>query len=62
MPGPAAGWGHDQRRQLLIPPAYILTTMLFTDMKSWAWAFGVIRGMGGIGAADAASSAVEQPG
>src|SRR6516164_4108304 len=36
---------------LLIPPVYILTTILFTDMKSRAWAFGVISGMGGIGAA-----------
>jgi MFS family permease len=36
---------------LLIPPVYILTTMLFTDLKSRAWAFGVISGMGGIGAA-----------
>ena len=36
---------------LLIPPVYILTTMLFGDMKSRAWAFGVISGMGGIGAA-----------
>src|SRR5215813_2632634 len=36
---------------LLIPPVYILTTMLFTNMKSRAWAFGVISGMGGIGAA-----------
>src|SRR5580704_12115611 len=36
---------------LLIPPVYILTTMLFRDMKSRAWAFGVISGMGGIGAA-----------
>src|SRR5215469_17207760 len=36
---------------LLIPPVYILTTMLFTDMKSRARAFGVISGMGGIGAA-----------
>jgi MFS family permease len=36
---------------LLIPPVYILTTLLFTDMKSRAWAFGVISGMGGIGAA-----------
>src|SRR5581483_10629776 len=36
---------------LLIPPVYILTTMLFTDFKSRAWAFGVISGMGGIGAA-----------
>src|SRR6202008_4814836 len=36
---------------LLIPPVYILTTMLFTDMKSRAWAFGVISGMGGVGGA-----------
>lgn len=36
---------------LLIPPVYILTTMLFTDLKSRAWAFGVISAMGGIGAA-----------
>jgi len=36
---------------LLIPPVYILTTMLFTSFKSRAWAFGVISGMGGIGAA-----------
>jgi MFS family permease len=36
---------------LLIPPVYILTTMLFPDLKSRAWAFGVISAMGGIGAA-----------
>jgi MFS family permease len=36
---------------LLIPPVYILTTMLFTDMASRARAFGAISGMGGIGAA-----------
>src|SRR6516162_2393462 len=36
---------------LLIPPVYILTTILFTDMKSRARAFGVISGLGGIGAA-----------
>jgi len=36
---------------LLIPPVYILTTMLFSDVKSRAWAFGVISGMGGVGAA-----------
>ncbi len=35
---------------LLIPPVYILTTVLFTDLKSRAWAFGVISAMGGIGA------------
>jgi MFS family permease len=36
---------------LLIPPVYILTTMLFHDLKSRAQAFGTISGMGGIGAA-----------
>jgi len=36
---------------LLIPPVYILTTMLFVDLTSRARAFGVISGMGGIGAA-----------
>jgi MFS family permease len=36
---------------LLIPPVYILTTLLFTDLKSRAWAFGVISALGGIGAA-----------
>jgi MFS family permease len=36
---------------LLIPPVYILTTMLFGDMKSRARAFGVVSAMGGIGAA-----------
>src|SRR4051794_27935129 len=36
---------------LLIPPVYILTTMLFPDLRSRARAFGVISGMGGIGAA-----------
>src|SRR5215472_3462841 len=36
---------------LLIPPVYILVTILFHDMKSRARAFGVISGMGGIGAA-----------
>ncbi|HEY9266283.1 MAG TPA: MFS transporter, partial [Mycobacterium sp.] len=36
---------------LLIPPVYILTTMLFTDVTSRARAFGVISGMGGVGAA-----------
>jgi MFS family permease len=36
---------------LLIPPVYILTTMLFHDLKSRAQAFGVISGMGGVGAA-----------
>ena len=36
---------------LLIPPVYILTTMFFDDITSRARAFGVITGMGGIGAA-----------
>lgn len=35
----------------LIPPVYILTTLAFTDLTSRARAFGVISGMGGIGAA-----------
>jgi MFS family permease len=36
---------------LLIPPVYILTTLLFHDLKSRVRAFGVISGMGGVGAA-----------
>jgi MFS family permease len=36
---------------LLIPPVYILTTLAFSDLTSRAKAFGVIMGMGGIGAA-----------
>src|SRR4051794_18265620 len=36
---------------LLIPPVYILTTLLFTDLTTRARAFGAINGMGGIGAA-----------
>jgi MFS family permease len=36
---------------LLIPPVYILTTLLFEDLTSRARAFGAISGMGGIGAA-----------
>jgi MFS family permease len=36
---------------LLIPPVYILTTLLFTDMTSRARAFGAIMALGGIGAA-----------
>jgi MFS family permease len=36
---------------LLIPPVYILTTMTFTNVTSRARAFGVISGLGGIGAA-----------
>src|SRR5207248_9668842 len=36
---------------LLIPPVYILTTMLFGNVTSRARAFGVITGMGGVGAA-----------
>ena len=36
---------------LLIPPVYILTTLLFTSVTSRARAFGAISAMGGIGAA-----------
>ena len=36
---------------LLIPPVYILTTLRFGDLTSRARAFGVISGMGGVGAA-----------
>src|SRR5215204_5182191 len=36
---------------LLIPPVYILTTMAFSNLTSRAKAFGVISGLGGIGAA-----------
>ncbi|MEV6300594.1 MFS transporter [Actinoplanes sp. NPDC051861] len=35
---------------LLIPPVYILTTLLFSDIGSRARAFGAISAMGGIGA------------
>ncbi|WP_307835519.1 MFS transporter [Streptomyces adelaidensis] len=36
---------------LLIPPVYILTTLLFRDLTSRARAFGVVMALGGIGAA-----------
>jgi MFS family permease len=36
---------------LLIPPVYILTTLHFADLTSRARAFGVISGLGGVGAA-----------
>ena len=36
---------------LLIPPVYILATLWFSNLTSRAWAFGVISGLGGIGAA-----------
>jgi MFS family permease len=36
---------------LLIPPVYILTTLLFTDLTARAKAFGVIMAAGGVGAA-----------
>ncbi|WP_267882192.1 MFS transporter [Streptomyces katrae] len=36
---------------LLIPPVYILTTLIFTDLTSRARAFGAIMALGGIGAA-----------
>ena len=35
----------------MIPPIYILATLAFSDLQSRAKAFGVISGMGGIGAA-----------
>ncbi|GAA2372370.1 MFS transporter [Catellatospora methionotrophica] len=36
---------------LLIPPVYILTTLLFTGVAARAKAFGLISAMGGVGAA-----------
>jgi MFS family permease len=36
---------------LLIPPVYILTTLLFTQVTSRAKAFGAISALGGVGAA-----------
>jgi MFS family permease len=36
---------------LLIPPVYILTTLLFTEVTSRARAFGAISALGGVGAA-----------
>ncbi|MFF2204064.1 MFS transporter [Streptomyces sp. NPDC058145] len=36
---------------LLIPPVYILTTLLYPDVTSRARAFGVIMALGGVGAA-----------
>jgi len=36
---------------LMIPPIYILATLYYSDVQSRARAFGVISGMGGIGAA-----------
>ncbi|PKV90106.1 MFS transporter [Streptomyces sp. TLI_146] len=36
---------------LLIPPVYILTTLLFTDVTSRARAFGAVMALGGLGAA-----------
>src|SRR4051794_16360211 len=36
---------------LLTPPVYILTTLRFTDLTSRAKAFGIISGLGGLGAA-----------
>ncbi|MFL6129198.1 MAG: MFS transporter [Mycobacteriales bacterium] len=36
---------------LLIPPVYILTTLLFTQLTSRAKAFGAISALGGVGAA-----------
>ncbi len=36
---------------LLIPPVYILTTLMFTELTTRARAFGIISALGGIGAA-----------
>ncbi|MGW6918688.1 MFS transporter [Kitasatospora sp. NPDC054939] len=36
---------------LLIPPVYILTTLLFTEVTSRARAFGIVMALGGVGAA-----------
>src|SRR5213592_2504690 len=36
---------------LLIPPVYILATVWVSELTTRAWAFGVISGLGGIGAA-----------
>ncbi|MFD9436971.1 MFS transporter [Streptomyces sp. NPDC060002] len=36
---------------LLIPPVYILTTLLYPDVTSRARAFGVVMALGGVGAA-----------
>ncbi len=36
---------------LLIPPVYILTTLLFTEVTSRARAFGAVMALGGVGAA-----------
>src|SRR5690349_6819123 len=36
---------------LLIPPVYILTTLLHPDVSSRARAFGVVMALGGVGAA-----------
>ncbi|MFF4034723.1 MFS transporter [Streptomyces sviceus] len=36
---------------LLIPPVYILTTLLFSDLTSRARAFGLVMAAGGVGAA-----------
>jgi MFS family permease len=36
---------------LLIPPVYILATLWFDNLTTRAWAFGVISGLGGFGAA-----------
>src|SRR5689334_15117574 len=36
---------------LLIPPVYILTTLLYPDLTSRARAFGTVMALGGVGAA-----------
>lgn len=53
LPGLIAGYSFGQGlgTALLIPPVYILATVLFPDLKARAGAFGAISAAGGIGAA-----------
>lgn len=53
LPGLIAGYslGQGLGTALLIPPVYILATVLFPDLKARAGAFGAISAAGGIGAA-----------
>jgi MFS family permease len=47
---------------LMIPPIYILATMLFNDLQSRARAFGMISGMAGVGAAAAIARRADHDG
>ncbi|NTU79165.1 MAG: MFS transporter, partial [Chloroflexales bacterium] len=53
LPGLIAGYsiGQGLGTALLIPPVYILATVLFPDLKARAGAFGAISAAGGVGAA-----------